>query len=268
MNILVTLDSNYIYPLCVMLKSLSATNSDSYIDLYVIHSSLKDEDFLNMENALSGCDHSVHPIAVDDDIFSGFPVLGRISKETYYRLLVGELLPKNMDRILYLDPDIVINGSLAEFYSLDLKGNVIAAATHLYGIAQTANRARLAMSTKSCYINAGVMLIDLKRWRETIALDEILTFISKKHRNLLLADQDVVNVLFQKSTLTVDERIYNLDEKTYKFFSSSFVGEKRIDLEWVRRKSVIIHFNGKHKPWKEPDYAGKLGEFFERYKEL
>lgn len=268
MNILVTLDSNYIYPLCVMLRSLSETNSDSRIDFYVVHSSLTKEDFDSIETAFGGCDHAVHPVKVEDSIFSGFPVLSRISKETYYRLLVGDILPESVERILYIDPDIVINSSLEEFYSLDLKGNVIAGATHLYGIAQTANRVRLGMSGKSRYINAGVLLIDLKKWRETVTLDGILQFISKNHRKLLLADQDVVNVLFEKYVLPVDERIYNLDEKTYKFFSRSVCGEKRIDLDWVRRNSVIIHFNGRHKPWREENYAGKLGEFFERYKDL
>lgn len=265
MNILVTLDSNYIYPLCVMLRSLSETNFDSRIDLYVVHSSLTDEDFDSMETALNESDHAIHPVKVDDDLFSGYPVLGRISKETYYRLLVGDILPESVERILYLDPDIVINSRLEDFYSLDMKGNIIAGATHLYGIAQTANRVRLGMSSKSCYINAGVMLIDLKKWRETVTLKCILQFISENHRKLLLADQDVVNVLFEKYVLPVDERIYNLDEKTYKFFSRPVSGEKRIDLDWVRRNSVIIHFNGGKKPWKEENYAGKLGEFFERY---
>ena len=82
MNILVTLDSNYIYPLSVMLRSLAANCPGSRIDLYVVYASLTEDDFSRMESALGGSDHEVHRIKVDDAIFSGFPVLDRISKAT------------------------------------------------------------------------------------------------------------------------------------------------------------------------------------------
>jgi lipopolysaccharide biosynthesis glycosyltransferase len=75
MNILVTLDSNYIYPLSVMLHSLAANCPGSRIDLYVVYASLTEDDFSRMESALGGSDHEVHRIKVDDAIFSGFPVL-------------------------------------------------------------------------------------------------------------------------------------------------------------------------------------------------
>ena len=57
-------------------------------------------------------------------------------------------------------------------------------------------------------------------------------------------------------------------EKTYRHFSSCFAGERKIDLDWVEKNTVIIHFNGKKKPWKEQKYTGRLGDFFEKYKLL
>ena len=63
-------------------------------------------------------------------------------------------------------------------------------------------------------------------------------------------------------------KLYNLDEKTYRYFSSCFAGERKIDLDWVEKNTVIIHFNGKKKPWKEQKYTGRLGDFFEKYKLL
>lgn len=268
MNIFITLDSNYIYPLCVMLKSIAATNVGSQIDLYVGYSSLTQEDFNAMEEALSPLEHEIHPIHIDDAIFDGCPVLSRISKATYYRLLVGELLPKEVDRVLYLDPDIVVNKSLEEFYSIDLGGNIIAGAIHLFGILGRLNQARLGMDRKNRYINAGVLLIDLQKWREHICIDDIFAFISQKNKLLFLADQDVINATINGHILTVDERLYNLDEKTFRFRASRLAGKKRIDLDWVSKNSVIIHYNGKHKPWKEQNYAGRLGDFFEKYKNL
>lgn len=271
LNIFVSLDSNYIYPLCVMLSSLAATNQGTRIDLYVGYSSLKQEDFAAMEKALAPIEHEIHRVPVDEAIFDGCPVLDRISRATYYRLLIGDILPESVERVLYLDPDIVINKNLEELYSLDIGDNIVAGATHLLGfigILGKLNKARLGMSREHCYVNAGVLLIDLKKWREYITLDDIFAFIEKKNKTLFLADQDVVNALMKDRMLTIDERRYNLDEKTFLFRSSLLSGKKRIDLDWVRKNTLIIHYNGKHKPWKEKDYAGRLGDFFEKYKNL
>lgn len=269
MNILVTLDSNYIYPLCVMLNSLAKTNPENQFDVYVAYSSLTEDDFASMEKALSGTDAKIHRILVDNNIFSSAPVLDRLSKETYYRLLIGDILPEDVHKILYLDPDVVINRDLTEFYSTDMTGKTVAGGMHLFGFLEKINLQRLRMDKKSHYINAGVLLINLDEWRKSITLQQILDFISKNIKKLLLADQDVINCLFQHSTLTVDERLFNLDEKTFAIYSSKRAGKKRIDLDWVRKNTFIIHFNGKHKPWREwNEYKGKLGEFFEKYKDF
>lgn len=268
MNILVTLDSNYIYPLCVMFNSLAKTNSQNQFDVYVAYSSLTEDDFARMEKALEGTDAQIHRVLVDNKIFSGAPVLDRLSKETYYRLLIGDILPADVHKILYLDPDIVINKDLSELYDVDLTGKVVAAARHLPFFVEKFNLVRLRMKLKSHYINAGVLLINLDEWRNAVTLQEILDYISSSIKRLWLADQDVINKFFEFSTVCIDERRYNLDEKVFRRYSSSRVRKsKRIDLDWVRKNTSVIHFNGKHKPWREcADYIGKLGEFFEQNK--
>ncbi|MEE1065620.1 MAG: glycosyltransferase family 8 protein [Acutalibacteraceae bacterium] len=268
MNIFVALDSNYIHPLCVMFNSLAKTNAKNSFDIYVAYSSLTEEDFDNMAKALGSLDARIHRVLVDENIFSGAPVLDRLSKATYYRLLIGDILPADVDRLLYLDPDIVINGDLTEMYNTDLKGCVLAGGTHLYGFNEWVNfyRLRVKRKRRNHYINAGVLLIDLDMWRKTVTLEEILDFIQKKIRYLLLADQDVINVLFADKLVKIDERKYNLDEKTFSYFRKKKDASQKIDLDWVRKNSVIIHYNGKHKPWNELDYKGELGEFYERYR--
>ena len=266
MNILVTLNSNYVYPLCVLFNSLRKNCTHEHIDIYVAYSSLTENDFLRMEEALGTVDYTLHKVLVDNSIFSGAPVLDRLSKETYYRLLIGDILPAGVHKILYLDPDIVINKDLSDFYNTDMTDYVVAGGTHTFGIVGKGNLLRLGMKKTSCYINAGVLLINLDKWRETVTLNDILGFISSNIKKLFLADQDVINVLFEDYSLKIDERLYNLDEKTLKKYSSKLAGKKRISLDWVRKNTVVIHFNGKHKPWSEKNYGGKLGEFFEKYR--
>ena len=266
MNILVTLNSNYIYPLCVMLHSLSETNRSNHFDIYVMYSSLTEDDFDMMKRALGSVDHTLHRIRVDEGVFDSAPVLKRISKETYYRLLISDLIPDEVHRILYLDPDVVILRDLSDFYNMDLGGNALAAGTHVNNFILWLNHIRLRMRRESKYINAGIMLIDADKWREIAPVPEILRFISANIRRLQLADQDVVNMMFEGKIRIFDEKIYNLDEKTFARHSKDPRRPGYIDLEWVRKNTVIIHYNGKIKPWKEKEYDGKLREYFEKYK--
>ncbi|MBR2731429.1 MAG: glycosyltransferase family 8 protein [Clostridia bacterium] len=264
MNILVTLDSNYVSPLCVMLRSLVRTTRGRRFEIYVIHSSLTQADLDRMTQALDGAQAALHPIVAPAALFEGVPVLDRLSRETYYRLLLGELLPETVHRVLYLDPDIVINRDLSALYDLDLCGKTVAAAPHLFGILERVNLRRLGIPRGRRYVNAGVLLFDLDRWRAAVTAERLFSYINANVKKLLLADQDVLNVLMQDQLLYVDERLYNLDEKTYRIYHC-FGGHRRIDLPWVRAHAVVIHYNGKHKPWRERPYRGKLGEFFEAY---
>lgn len=253
-----------------MLSSLAKTNADNSFDLFVAYSSLTEDDFADMEKALGNLNAKIHRVPVDENIFAGAPVLDRLSKATYYRLLIGEILPESVDRLLYLDPDIVINGDLTEFYNTDLNGRVLAGCTHLYGFNEWVNFSRLGIKKKNrtCYVNAGVLLIDLSKWRKTVTVKSILSFIQKNIKILFLADQDVINVLFADKLMHIDERLYNLDEKTFRHFSEKSAETERIDLEWVRRNTVIIHYNGKQKPWHDTEYKGRLGEFYEKFKSV
>ncbi len=263
MNLLVTLDSNYIYPLCVMLGSICKTNPTTSFDIYVAHSSLTEEDF----NKINGCineNMKIHPLIVDESCFDSAPVLSRISKATYYRLLLGSFLPENIDRILYIDPDTVVINPLDEIYNIDFNGNIIAASPHTYGVVESVNLSRLGLDKKTHYINAGVMMIDVEAWRKTITTEEIIQFVARNIKKLKLSDQDAINMIFEGRILFVDERKYNLDEKTY--YHYSVLG--KINLDWVEKNTVVIHFNGGKKPWAEKKYRGKLGGYFERFKRV
>ena len=123
MNILVTLNSGYVLPLCTMLKSLSYSNEGTDIDLYIVHSSLTLADFQKINAVTINTDISLHPIKVDNSLFDGAPTCKRISKETYYRIFASELLPKEIDRILYIDPDTVVINRLDDFYNADFGSN-------------------------------------------------------------------------------------------------------------------------------------------------
>lgn len=258
MNILVTLDSNYILPLTVMLRSLMDSNRQSDFDIYVAHSSLTELDFAKISNNVDLSRTRIHNIKVDDALFENAPVLKRITKETYFRLLVTDYLPKEVDRILYIDPDTLIINPLNELYNIEFGDNLIAAAGHTKGLIEIANRVRLNMSLDAQYVNAGIIMMNIQAMRREVKTADIFHFIEKNIKKLYLADQDVINALFWRKTIRIDACVYNLDEKTLKN------NRHKINLDWVRRNTVIIHYNGCFKPWKE-NYHGQMADFWHHY---
>lgn len=262
MNILVTLNSNYLIHLCVMLKSLMVSNPNGNFDLYVAHSSLTDEDFAKIDKSIDTDRVTVHSIEVDPELLKDAPMLKRTSKETYYRLLITDYLPEAVDRILYIDPDTVVINDMSEFYNINFNGNVLAAASHTDFFREFFNKIRFHYPKGHRYFNAGVIMFNVKKMRELITTKDIFDYIRKYEKWLFLADQDVLNGMFNAKTLFVDECIYNLDEKTV-----SFNKNKVVDLDWVRKNAVIVHFNGVYKPWK-PNYKGILAPLYFEYKQL
>lgn len=261
MNILVTLDSNYVFPLTVLLKSLMITNPDNDFDLYVAHSSLTEEDFERIKSAVDPSRTRVHSVVVSAGILENAPVLKRITKETYYRLLMMDYLPETVDRVLYIDPDTVVLRDIAPLYNIDFRGRTIAAAGHTKLFIEDLNHIRFRTGRQSRYFNAGVMMVNLEKMRRSITSEKVFDYVKKNKRWLFLADQDVLNGLFGNDMIPVDECIYNLDEKTVIY------NRRRVrNLKWVEENAVIVHYNGKYKPWKV-GYKGILAPLWFRFRE-
>lgn len=256
MNILVTIDANYSDVLIRMLQTLAASNRDEF-DVYIAHSSLTFTDLTYIQNGVDCSRIKLHPIKISSELFDGAHFTKRISKETYYRLLLFEYLPQDVHRILYLDPDVAVLNSVRLLYNIDFGDMVFAGAGHTRGVVKAFNRMRLHLGMQGDYINAGVMMINVDNMRKYITTDEIFEYIERKGKTLYQADQDVINALFRDKIISINPCFYNLDEATYR--------RKGLDLDWVRRNTVFVHFNGKNKPWKS-NYRGELDVFWHEEK--
>lgn len=253
MNILMTIDRNYLPPLLVALDSIGRSNAGNDIDVYVAHSKLLDEDIETINRAVENYDINVIPIKLDDDLFDNTPVDDRLSKETFYRLLAFKFLPESVEKCLYLDPDIYVLRSLKPLYDTDMGNNIIAASSHTYSYIEKLNHVRLKMGKNSKYINAGIMLMNIAEMRRYTTVEKIMTFVNENIQKLYLADQDVINAMFWERTMDVDEKLYNMDEKTLLRYKK--------DVSFVKENTVIVHYNGKYKPWLE-NYKGELDCFY------
>lgn len=258
-NILVTLDKNYIRHLNVMLFSLLKSNPDCFFNVYLLHSSLEEGDAELTEKILRRDGGGELTLINADGIFlENAPTTSRYPQEMYYRIFASRYLPENIDRVLYLDPDIIVNGSVKELYRLPMDDYFFAAASHTGVLVTALNSIRLDMEDDTPYINSGVMLMNLKLLREKQNFDDVFNFIEKRKNFLFLPDQDIISSLYGSRIYALDTFRYNMTERLYKLHSAF---ERELDLDWVRKNSVIIHYCGRNKPWKE-NYLGELDVFY------
>lgn len=257
MNILVTVDEHYLSPLNVMLWSLLHTHSHIFFRVFLLHTSVPDEALTATRRILEK-QGELLPIEVNDSRLDTAPTTARYPKEIYYRIFAARYLPKSEDRVLYLDPDLIVNGSLEELYNTDLSHSFFAAASHTGEFLRIFNKVRLDMEEHSPYINSGVMLMNLKALRKEQDVDEVFRFIEKRKNLLILPDQDIISALYGSKILPLDAFRYNMTERLFRQHAPF---EKGLTEEWVRRNAAIIHYCGKNKPWKER-YNGKLNIFY------
>lgn len=261
MNILVTLDKGYLKPLCVMLRSLTASNPETEFDIYVLNKSLCGNDFDYISNNVPDNDFKLHDIKIDDSILKDAPVTDRYPKEMYYRIFAAKFLPQNVDKILYLDPDLVVLKPLDRLYSINIEDYCFAAASHVSKPLQKFNEIRLQMDSSGPYINSGVMLMNLEKLRREQDFCEVFDYIEKNKRLLFLPDQDIISAIYSDKILLIDPYIYNMTERML-YHPKSI--KNNIDFCWVDQNSAIIHYCGRNKPWKE-NYNGCLDSIYHRF---
>lgn len=169
------------------------------------------------------------------------------------RLVVDKLLPESVERVIYLDGDTIVRGDLSDMWNTDLKGCIIGAS-----VEPTVNRARkesLGLKGQH-YINAGVLLIDLARWRKEKAGEQILSFYAAHEGKLFANDQDAING-------ALAGKIYTLSP-TYNFYNIFWYYPYRVlckleapaecfpkdVIDDALKNPAIIHYLGEDRPWR------------------
>ena len=267
MNILVAINKKYVRQLNILLNSIGYSNKEENFNIYILHKSLDKEDIENITENLDLIRFKIEDIKIPKSEIDTFPVLEkRYPEEIYFRLYASKYLPKEIDRVLYLDSDTLVINNLKEFYETDFDGNYFIAATHIKKMLHKFHEIRLDIKEDEPYINTGVLLINLKELRKVNVEEKVVNFIKSKKNKLLLPDQDIVVTLFGDKIKLVDELKYNLGERAWKLYNLNN-SKNKISLRWIRNNTVIIHYYGRNKPWNK-DYIGALDCFYKKVVKL
>lgn len=264
-RLLLTANADYLPQCRTLLTSFVFNNPGESLVVYFLHSDVPEEMLRKFHGFCQQLNIAFQPIRIVDDPFKNAPTMKRYPAEMYYRLLASRYLPKEAERALYLDPDMLVINSVRPLWEMDMQGNLFAAAAHngSIGITKPFNKLRLGM--KHSYFNSGVLLIDLCQAREEIFPQHISSYIEENRNTLLLPDQDVLNALYGRRIIEIDDAIWNYDAHDYKSYFLRSSGE--INTKWVMKNTAILHFCGPAKPWKK-SYPYRFGTLYLHYMNL
>lgn len=268
MNVVYASNDNYVRHLAVSMISLFDRNREmGELTVYILSIGLSEENRGNLEKIAMQYKRQIRMVELNDieSRFDHAVDTGGFDISVMSRLFIGQLLPESVERVLYLDCDTVVAQPLTKLWNLDLQGNVLAAV--MEPTIYDAVKEEIGLGKEEPYYNAGVLLIDLKLWREAQAEKRILDFYRKKDGHLFANDQDTINGVLKEEILPMSPR-YNFFTN-YRYFSYenllSHAGYYRAVTKEMfataKRHPAIIHYMGDERPW----IAGNLNHYRKAY---
>jgi lipopolysaccharide biosynthesis glycosyltransferase len=247
-DIVCTIDKNYVQHCAVMLCSLSRNNPGIDFNVFIITPGLSK----HLENKLllflRKLRFTVSFVTIDKSKLANAPVYGHVSLATYFRLLIPSLLDSSIKKVLFLDSDMIIRREISSFWRLDIS-NYAHAAVENSGLDPVYPQ-KLGIDPGNSYFNAGVLLINLEAWRDKNVQTEGIDFMDRYPDRIVFWDQDVLNYLLQGSWLKVTPR-WNAQEVFFKDYTSDELGITAQEHEEIKSNPSIVHFTGSGscKPW-------------------
>jgi lipopolysaccharide biosynthesis glycosyltransferase len=224
-------DAAYVRSMGVSLTSIVVNNPGINIHAHLFNSSLNEGDLLKLEALVKQYSNlGVSLYNVNDKIINMLPVQQYLSLSTYFRLMMPIMLPK-LEKILYLDSDILCLGDISGIIGMDLEGQT---ALVVHDVDHVAHKRVEALSLKSGkYFNAGIMLIDIKKWNTQRISEQALELLCKSPDKFNYLDQDVLNIILESKSRYIDKQF-------------NFILEK----EEIPSNIKLLHCTAHPKPWK------------------
>lgn len=255
MEIVCSTDSKYIMPTGIMLTSLFESNRGEVVNVHLLHDQDSAVLLDSIRTIAARYQQNIHFYLINDDIFKHFPIgldfqvdhVGT-SFATYYRLYLTEILPADIDKVIYLDGDILVVDKLVELWNTSVENYAIAAVPDSYNN-KIEHYNRLRYPQTLGYFNAGMLVVNLKYWREKQVLSKFFDYVKSNTERLRCHDQDVLNYLFKNSKLVLPIRYNVLNEYWFDLHYSLISWEFDEQILEAQAHPTIIHFTGIPKPW-------------------
>lgn len=270
MNIFTQGDNKFAEGIEMLITSLCENNKFERNHFYIMQTDISDKNIKRLLKLKTRYDLEitfVKPTGKEfqDSLFKSAP---RYYYEGMLRLLMHQYLPNKLDRILYLDSDIIIMKNLKNYYYQDFEGKHIVvhstrrdgSGNYTYDLeAGLYKLIKIKLPTDELIFNNGVFLVNLPLWRRDITEKTYLDCLVNYYNDIRLVDQDLMNLVFLGKAKKIINRNYNCTYYHKIKLSNDYV-------KYIKNNVVVLHFVEKTKPWMYTKYCSiPLFGFYMKY---
>lgn len=261
MNIVYSSSDSYAPIAGVSMYSLLCNNRDAAeINIFMIDNRISEENKQKMRRMCDDFHRSIRfiPIADIEKLAGASIDIGRWNISTFSRLFYASLLPASVEKVIHVDCDTMVLSSLEPLWNTDIEGKIVAGALECIG---DNYKTEVGLDPSDTYINAGNILLNLKKIRED-GTEELFKRYIREHSQLSFVDQAVINACVKSSEKQVISLRYNLYSIVYYIDYKNLKYAKRVrtyysedELNEAKDNPCIVHFTSCFmdgtRPWME-----------------
>ena len=239
-------DNNYAMPCGVCITSIFEHNKDNKIRVHILTNGFSEENKLRFQKTAEKYNQIIDIYIIDEKLLEGLPIISkRFSIMTYARLFFHDILDKSIDKVLYLDSDIYVAGNIVDLWNTDITDYAVGAIPDVCAD-DICDQNRI--ETYTPYINAGVLLMNLAKWREKNFTYKCIDFALTKKTQM--QDQDAINAVMGDNMYYLNMK-YNLMIYYYQNPTSKLRLHKKrwSELEEAKKNPSVLHYTAAIKPW-------------------
>lgn len=268
-NIVFASDNNYAQHTAVAMASvLVNTKVPQKIQFYLIDDEIQPENKEKITKTVQNLGGNIEFIKIKNSKLEDCYVSGELSRASYFRLDIANILDESIEKIIYLDCDLLVYDDIEKMWQLDMGGKPVAATCDLGIMASARVRKQknkfIGLPFDAPYFNAGVLMMDLKKWRDGNYAEAIIALATQnKYPN---HDQDALNKFFMNNWQEIPLRwdvippVFNL---FLKIVTKPDLRQKAIE---AKLNPAIFHYAGGYKPWEYEIHNGFNDKYYEYLK--
>ena len=247
MDIVFASNNSYAPHLGTAIFSLLYNNQNIKLNITILTADINKSSAKKLKKIGERYNTTVSIIYIDSSHFEGTRTRLHFTTEIYFRLLAPDFIKGS--ECIYLDSDLVVNGSIEELLNIDLQGNYLAAVRDGDSSTNNYRNSVLGLRPGAIYFNTGVLVINLDLWRKEDVASKVIKM--NQEQKLEFPDQDALNIICDGKYTQLDPA-FNKQYHMHNYNSS--------------KAPVIYHFTGGMKPWKLKHPKGLTKSLYWRYR--
>ncbi len=278
MDIMIAADLNYFSPALTLIVSLFHNHMEKDMNIYFLCSEFGEKEFAVLDKIEKRYKNKkIICFNISEEQTEGLRSFGRFSVGAFYRILGLEMIPTEVERILYLDVDMVVTRDITGLFEMDMTEPVLVC-DDINNILQgnmEYHKAIVHLTPEDKYFNSGMILFDMEYVRQKHVRERLLDDIKDNFDRYKLVDQDALNRYYHGISRFIPWEKYNCPCVPYLSLDTGHVTGERNLLTYaelqrmqdpknelqifdvtagILAEASIIHFCSEMKPWKDREF--------------